>query len=334
MAVTIKDIAKAAGVSYSTVSRALNGIGSGNNERRQRIVTIANEMGYMPNQAAINLKLSRSYHIGLYFSTISRMPSPYVLHEVLMGVYNIAGSRYNVVVKGIDMHKPGSLNPSFFDGIIVLSQKDEDILFIEEVHEKGIPMVVICRTVFFDAPNVTTDEAKAMSRMMDLLIENGHREICVIEGSEELDSTRERRRGWRASALRHGLDPDRIPVYQGDYHDTGGYRAAKRILEEGRIPTAILCFNDEMAFGARNAIYEHGLTVPGDISLTGFDNWGPGGYANMRLTTIEQNMGEIVREGTRILLKRLNDGIVDNSRIYLENKLIVRDSVKHLYHPG
>ena len=98
MAVTIKDVAKAAGVSYSTVSRALNGIGSGNSERRQKILKIAEEMGYMPNQAAISLKLSRSYNIGLYFSTISKMSSPYVLHEVLMGVYSITGSQYNVVV--------------------------------------------------------------------------------------------------------------------------------------------------------------------------------------------------------------------------------------------
>ncbi len=110
MAVTIKDVAKAAGVSYSTVSRALNGIGSGNSERRQKILKIAEEMGYMPNQAAISLKLSRSYNIGLYFSTISKMSSPYVLHEVLMGVYSITGSQYNVVVKGIDMHKPGTLD--------------------------------------------------------------------------------------------------------------------------------------------------------------------------------------------------------------------------------
>ena len=183
MAVTIKDIAKRAGVSYSTVSRALNGIGDTNTESRKRILRIAGELGYVPNQAAISLKKSRSYVIGLYFSTISKMTSPFVLHDVLTGVYSVTGSKYNVVVKGIDMHEPGTLNPTYFDGIIVLSQRNEDADFMREVQDKEIPMVVICRTVDVDAPNVTTDEALAMERAMDYLLENGHRRIAVIEGT-------------------------------------------------------------------------------------------------------------------------------------------------------
>lgn len=329
MAVTIKDIAKRAGVSYSTVSRALNGIGKDRNgAKRQQILEIASEMGYVPNQAAINLKLSRSYVIGLYFSTISKMSSPFVLHDVLTGVYSIVGSKYNVVVKGIDMYEAGTLNPSYFDGIIVLSQRNEDQEFMDEVLEKRIPMVVICRTVFADVPNVTTDEAKAMERAMDYLIENGHRNICVIEGAPNLDSTRLRHRGWQTSARKHGLDPERIPVVGGTYRYASGYQGAKVLLEHH--PTAILCFNDEMAFGAREAIAEAGLKVPEDVSLIGFDNWDLSGYNSMRLTTVERSMSEIAREGTRVLLRRLEDGIIDNKRIFLDNKLIIRDTVKDL----
>lgn len=328
MAVTIKDIAKRAGVSYSTVSRALNGIGSENSENRRKIQRIAEEMGYVPNQAAINLKKSRSYVIGLYFSTISKMSSPFVLHDVLTGVYSITGSKYNVVVKGIDMHEPGTLNPSYFDGVIVLSQRNEDIDFMNEVMRKNIPMVVICRSVDVDAPNVTTDEARAMERAMDYLLENGHRKIAVIEGNPGLDSSRLRHKGWRMSMLRHGLDPDLLPVISGNYRYASGYSAAKQLLSYH--PTAMLCFNDEMAFGARTAIMEAGLRIPEDVSLIGFDNWDMSGYSDMRLTTVERNMGEIAKEGTRVLLRRLDEGIVDNRRIYLENKLIIRDTVKRL----
>lgn len=328
MAVTIKDIANKVGVSYSTVSRVLNGVGAGYSANREKILQTAEAMGYTPNQAAVSLRKSRSYMIGLYFSTISKMSSPYVLHDVLTGVYSVTGSKYNVVVKGIDMHEPGTLNPSYFDGVLVLSQRDQDMAFMEEVLEKEIPMVTICRAVNIDAPNVTTDEALAMERAMDYLIANGHRNIAVIEGNPELDSNRLRHRGWRSSALHHGLDPDRIPVMSGNYRYASGYAAARQLLTYE--PTAILCFNDEMAFGARTAIYEKGLTVPGDVSLIGFDNWDLSGYSDMHLTTIERNMGEIAKEGARVLLRRLDEGIIDNRRIYLNNKLIIRDTVKNI----
>ncbi len=329
MAVTIKDIAKKAGVSYSTVSRALNDVGAGKSESRQRILNIAREMGYVPNQAAINLKCSRSHTIGLFFSRISKMTSPFVLHDVLTGVYDIVGSRYNVAVKGIDMHEPGTLNPTLFDGIIVLSQRSEDSTFIEEVLEKEIPMAAICRIVY-DVPNVVTDEVTAMEKAMDYLLDRGHKKVAVIEGLPGVDSTRLRRRGWRNSAIRHGLDPDAIPVEGDEYRYANGYRAAKKILELEERPTAILCFNDELAFAARAAIYEAGLKVPDDISLIGFDNWDMSGYGTMRLTTVERNMGDLAREGTRVLLKQIEDGIIDNRRIFLDNKLIVRESVKDL----
>lgn len=325
--VTIKDVAREAGVSYSTVSRALNGIGE-NEEKRKRIIKIAEEMGYVPNQVAINLKRSRTYVIGLYFSTISKITSPFVLHDVLTGVYSIVGSKYNVVVKGIDMHEPGTLNPSCYDGIIVLTQRNEDSAFMEEVQEKKIPMVAICRTVLVDAPNVTTDEAGAMETAMSYLLENGHKKICVIEGGPNLDSTRLRHRGWVSAAGKYGIDPGDIPFVGGTYRYASGYRGAKELLKHQ--PTAILCFNDEMAFGAREAIIEAGLSVPDDVSLIGFDNWDLSGYSNMKLTTVERNMGEIAKEGTRILLRRLDEGIVDNRRVFLDNKLIIRESVKNL----
>nr|WP_243109016.1 substrate-binding domain-containing protein [Clostridium sp. OM04-12AA] len=94
--------------------------------------------------------------------------------------------------------------------------------------------------------------------------------------------------------------------------------------------TALLCFNDEMAFGAREAIVEEGLKVPDDVSLIGFDNWDMSGYSSMKLTTVERSMSEIAKEGTRVLLRRIEDGVEDNRRIVLENRLIVRNTVRRL----
>ena len=128
MAVTIKDVAKKAGVSYSTVSRALNDPNADKSDKKKRILKIAEEMGYVPNQAAIQLKMSRSYVIGLYFSTISKMSSPFVLHDVLTGVYSVVGSKYNVIVKGIDMQElmnlGDQLKAKLGDGVILLASEN------------------------------------------------------------------------------------------------------------------------------------------------------------------------------------------------------------------
>ena len=134
--------------------------------------------------------------------------------------------------------------------------------------------------------------------------------------------------GRQNAARKHGLDPDIIPTVSGTYRYASGYQGAKLLLEYH--PTALLCFNDEMAFGAREAIVEEGLKVPDDVSLIGFDNWDMSGYSSMKLTTVERSMSEIAKEGTRVLLRRIEDGVEDNRRIVLENRLIVRNTVRRL----
>jgi len=185
-------------------------------------------------------------------------------------------------------------------------------------------MVTICRTVYADAPNVTTDEAGAMEKAMDYLLENGHRKICVIEGGPNLDSTRLRHKGWRASVRKHGLDPDEIPIVGGTYRYASGYQGAKLLLQHK--PTAILCFNDEMAFGAREAIAEAGLKVPDDVSLVGFDNLEMPRYADLQLTTVERNASQIAAAGAQMLLGYMENGVRPPDR-ELENRLVVRESV-------
>lgn len=329
MAVTIKDIANHAGVSYSMVSRALNGTGAVNQKKKEEILEIAQALGYVPNQAAVTLKKSRSHIIGLYFSTINQSTSPYVLHDVLIGVYSVIESRYNVIVKGIDRHKPETLNPSFFDGLLIMSQGDWDGDFLEEAGKKGIPMVAISRRVPFDMPVVMTDEKGGMAKAMEFLLENGHRRIGVIEGDKNLEATQLRHEGWCQEAKRWGLKPGKLPVEYGNYRYNSGRLAAGRLLDTHRDLTALLCFNDEMAFGAKSAANERGLNVPEDISLTGFDNWNLSGYADMRLTTVERNARKIAVEGTNMLLTYIEKGIRPKD-VWLENRLVVRESVRNL----
>lgn len=328
MAVTIKDIAKIAGVSYSTVSRALNGGENVKPDKKELIMKIAKEEGYVPNQAAINLKLSKAHTLGLFLSTISKSTSPYVLHDVVSGIYSAVGSQYSVIVKGIDMQEPNTLNPAIFDGLVILSQRTDDSIFIEEAIAKKIPLVVINRPVYYGVSNVLTDEAQGMKKAMEYLLDNGHRNIAIIESTQNLDSTRARHRGWVQAVEYCGLDPNTMPVAVGNYRFHSGYLAAKELLEYK--PTAILCFNDEMAHGARKAILEAGLSVPEDVSLIGFDNLDASRFSDMKLTTIERNMLKIAQIGTEALLKKIEQGDTSCERIYLDTQLIIRETVKDI----
>lgn len=332
MAVTIKDIAKRAGVSHVTVSRALNNSGYVKAEKRAEIMQLAEEMGYIPSRLALNFKSSRSYTIGLYFSTVSEMTSPFILYKMISNLYKFIDNKYFIVVKGIDTHEPGKLSPTQFDGLLVLSQREKDDFFIEEARKKEIPIVVIAREVGLPVSNVLVDEEDAIQRAMTYLIQNGHRQIGVLEGDPTFVSNKSRHDGWINAARKEGLDPSKIPYEYGYYDFEKGMEATERLLLYN--PTAILCFNDEMAFGADRAITKHHLQVPDDVSLIGFDNWDISMYSKIQLTTMERDMGQLACEGLNILMDeiecRMRGEEIKPVTKKLNTRLIVRDSVKNI----
>lgn len=329
MTVTIRDVAAKAGVSNAMVSRALTGNGPVAPEKKERILAVAEALGYTPNQAAVSLRRSRTCTIGLYFSAINRSTSPYVVHQVLIGIYDVIDPRYNLFIKGIDRHIPGSLNAGYYDGLLIMSQWDSDLEFLEEAAEKKLPMVALSRRLPIDIPSVTTDETGGIGKAMDYLISMGHRNIGIIEGPQNLETTLMRHAGWWTSAIRHGIQPQSLPVEYGNFRYRTGKAAAYRLLMAHPRLTALLCFNDEMALGAIDAARELGLQVPQDISVTGYDNWDFAGHSDARLTTIERNTIQIASEGTRMLLSYIEKGIRPKD-VCLENRLILRDSVREV----
>lgn len=329
MAVTIKDVAAQAGVSNAMVSRALTGNGPVAPEKKKHILAVAEALGYTPNQAAVSLRRSRTCTIGLYFSAINRSTSPYVLHQVLIGINDVIPPGYRILIQGIDRHIPGSLNAGYFDGILIMSQWDSDLEFLEEAVSKKIPMIALSRRLPVDCPSVTTDETGGAGKAMDYLFSMGHRSIGIIEGPQHLEATIARHAGWWTSAVRHSISPQSFPVEHGNFRYRTGKAAAARLLMAHPKLTALLCFNDEMALGAIDAAKEMGLLVPQDLSITGYDNWDFAGHSDVRLTTIERNTVQIASEGARMLLSYIEKGIRPND-MCLENRLIVRDSVREV----
>ena len=331
MATTIKDIAKALGISHSTVSRVLTGSKSVSEKTKEAVLRAVKELNYIPNMSARSLKIDKAYNIGVFFSTINNGTSPYVFQTVINSVYRNIDRRYNVIVKGIDMYEKNTINPKNYDGILVVSQMENDDDFIKEILEKEIPIVVINRKVNHDVINVYTDESIGTYKGVEELIKRGHKKIAVIEGAKSFDSTKMRRKGYEEAFKNYNIKLNKDLILNGDFSVKSGYEKAKELLEKKEQFSAIFAFNDEMATGAIKAIIEKGLKIPEDISILGFDGNEIGKFINPSITTIKRPIGEISRIAIDMLLKLLsNETDITAKKIYIESELEIGNSIKDL----
>ena len=338
MEVTIKDIAKIAKVSHTTVSRALNDSPFINIETKARIMVIAKELNYVPNYSAKSLVLNRSYNIGLIFTTISKATSSKFFHETISGVNSVIKESYNLVVRGIDDYKNFTfVNRKSFDGVIMMSQSSSDNSFIYYLLEKKIPLVVLNRDIDEGSIiNILSSDKRGAYEAVIYLIENGHNDIAIIEGKKEFTSTIERKNGFLKALIERKIQIKSDYMVKGDYTIESGYSAMKKLLSLSTVPTAVFCSNDEMAVGAMKATFEAGLNVPGDISIMGFDGDQLGAFLTPALTTVRRPVIEVSRKGAEKLLHIIEnnsigeDNKVKGEKIYLNTELVERDSVARI----
>jgi LacI family transcriptional regulator len=160
----------------------------------------------------------------------------------------------------------------------------------------------------------------------EYLIKLGHQQIGFITGSMDLGCARDRLAGYQAALRAHHLPFDSKLVYEGNFAQPDGYAGANRLLENQVRPTAIFASNDVMAMSAMEAVREHGLRVPEDVSVLGFDDIPQADHVHPALTTVRQPLEKMGRVATQMLLDLLNDPQKDVSRVELPTELIVRDS--------
>lgn len=343
MTITIKDIARIAKVSHTTVSRALNDSPLINDKTKNKIKKIAEELNYSPNVNAKSLVTLRSYNIGLFFSTLSTGTSAYFFYDVVRGVNREIGDTYNLVVKGID-ELEGQFNrvsPRNFDGIIIMSQSGEDNRMVAHIIDKGIPVVLLNREAGgMPVCNILSDDKDGAYRLVDYLIRCGHRRIALIEGKAGFQSSIKRKRGYLDAHADHGITPDPNLQVAGQYDVESGYAGMKRILQGTDRPTAVFCSNDDMAVGAIKAVIEQGLRVPDDISVAGFDDSVFAAYTTPALTTVRRPIEEVSRRGAAMLLKMIEEKLKTGQMnakfdpVYMKAELVVRESVATLDKKG
>jgi len=326
--VTIQDIARVAGVSKATVSRALSGKVFVREEVKARIMQAVADTGYRPNLLARNLSTNKTHSIGLvitnglyngpFFSSLvyqaATLSEKQNRQLVLADGKHSAQDERNAIDLLIELRCEAIM---LYPKYLSVSEMDDIVDKIQT------PIVVINRELIRNRRHcVFTDHQRSSEEMMAHLLAHGHTRIAFISGCNDSPTGERRLQGYRNALLNAGIDPDPQLVVQGSWSTESGYDAGLQLLARNIPFTCVLAANDDMAIGVAKAFQDAGKTIPGDISLAGFDDSVIGKYYTPSLTTVRVPIDEMMQDAIKILLHP--DESVPSSH---QGTLVSRDSV-------
>jgi LacI family transcriptional regulator len=330
--ITIKDVAREAGVSPQTVSRAINDKGEICPETRERVLRVAERLGYRPNSVARSLATRRTLNVGLVVPDVS---NPFFA-SVARGILDAAqGASYNVFLCNTDENAERelgaihSLEAQRVDGMIVCSSRLPEQKLVE-VADRYQPLVLVNRRI--DRPQagcVMVADARAMEQAVDYLLELGHRQIGLLAGPAQSHSGKERIKGYQRAMQVHNITP--LPSWQIHCPPQleGGQVAAHHLLQQAPELTALVAYNDLVAIGALRACAELGLGVPKDCAIVGCDDVLLAALVSPALTTIRIPTYELGQRAMGLLLDMIGSDRPhqDTGPIIVSPHLVFRDSV-------
>lgn len=327
--ITIKDIAKMAGVSINTVSRALNNKPDVSEETKKKILKIAKELGYVRNFTASSLRQKQTKTVGVVIADSS---NPFYA-EVLKGIESAARKYgYQIILMNTDrIYKREEeairiLLERRVDGLLIspVQDKNDDIKYLVD---KGTPLVIVGR--HFDdikVDEIHSDEIKGGYIATKHLINRGCRKILMISGFLFKSAARMRLEGYKKALEESRLDYDEEYVIISDIDMKDGYNAVYKAKKKGLVFDGIFCYNDIMAFGAMKALKELGYKIPGDVAIIGYDDIMFSSLVCPSLTTIRIKKFEMGFESFRMLLQRLKGLRKKVKRKILDVELVARES--------
>jgi LacI family transcriptional regulator len=309
----MKDVARHAGVSVSTVSYVLNNSGAVAESRRARVLDAVKVLNYTPNESARSLKRRSASTIGLVVPDLANQ----FFALVTEGVERAAAEHDVLVVLCAPeaTNRPAShyaklLRSQRIDGVVYLSGAGTSPSLVLELVQSGPVVLVDEHVAGFELPSVVCDGRRGAREIAKYVLDQGHRRIAVIGGPTVLWTGQQRLAGYREALAAAGIDPDSVPVFVGDYQQASGAELAAKALAgpaETR-PTALICANDLMAIGALEYCRSAGLRVPEDVSLVGFDDVPIAGLVTPALTTVRQPAREMGARAANLLLDGLGNG--------------------------
>jgi LacI family transcriptional regulator len=325
---TLADVAKIAGVSPMTASRALNDRPDVSPEKRDLVLRVAADIGYVANRSAQKLSGGSNGIIGI----ITPMLDNQFASELILGVGRAARSvGYETLVYTIfdeDRHAHRSLISllqQFADGVVAILPRDST--YFETLAAAHVPVVFIDqRGSLSNFPSISVDSYGGAVLAVEHLAGLGHKRIAFISGDESIEGVKDRRRAYQDTLERLGLACESDLLETGDLSQLKAFEAASRLLNLANPPTAIFAANDLSAFGVIAAVREAGLRVPDDVSVIGFDDIPMAVQVHPPLTTIRQPFQQMARAAVNTLLANIKGSDNSTVRMTAPAELVVRDS--------
>ncbi len=333
--VSIKEVARMAGVSIATVSRCVNNPEKVTEKTRLRVQKAILETGYSPNTLAQSFRRGRT---NLVMVVLPSIGDPFFT-DVMRGIRTAAKAKgYSVVIEETQFNTMTAdeigamLVSKQTDGIILLaSMSPFGTEILSAKSRRRLPIVIGCETIspeLSEFPSVHIDNVAAAKEATNYLISQGHRRIAMICGQASSLLTKDREYGYRAAMNQSRLAIEEGWVVEGELSLDGAIRATRKLLNHQHRPTAIFCANDEMAIACLHAVKSAGLRIPDDISVIGFDDIRYAEVADPPLTTIGQPAEEIGERVMYRLCREIEDGLDgETAPEIVPHKLIVRQSV-------
>lgn len=325
------DVARRAKVNISTVSRTINQTGKIGSETQARVLKAMRELGYKPNRVARRLRTreSSSHLLGLIIPNIQNI----FFADLARGVEDVAyKSNYAVLLCNYDEDEAKErfyldvLQSESVDGIILPPIHETDPAVMQVVRN-GIPVVCVDRSLSSgNLDKVEVDNHTGALKAVEHIISRGHKRIGLIGGPTDSSTGRERLRGYKDAHAQAGLAIRPELVRIGNYKQESGQSLAHELLSLSDPPTALFVCNGLMTAGALEAIAKHGLKIPKQIAIVGFDDLPLADVFNPPLTVVRQPAYEVGKYAAELLLKRIEDGKRPATSLKLMPELIIRNS--------
>lgn len=331
---TSRDVARVAGVSQATVSRALSG-GSVSPATREKILQAAKTVGYVPNLGARAMKTGRVDTIGVVVADLTNPFYPEIL-DALTEYLDAAGKKVTVW----NSDGPGNdaaleaINAGSVDGVIFTTVTEASAPLRAAIGRHS-PVVLINRTVdTLACDQVSSDNLAGGRTVAEYFVDHGHRRIAFIGGPSTASTARDRRRGFILRLAEAGISLSAGHALEGPFSHDFGYVATTNLLGSGEPPTAIFCSNDLIAFGALDAARVAGVAVPDELWIVGYDDIAMSSWPAFDLTTVHQPSRAMAEAGARALLDRIDQPTAPYTTRIFRSHLVVRGSATPASEPS